>query len=179
MTDRVLAGRYRVDGLIGRGGMATVHRGYDLKLDRVVAVKILDPEHARDNAFRTRFRLEAQSASRMAHPSIVRVFDAGEDTERVDGVNRVIPFIVMEIVEGRVLKDIIADVVLVSDDDVKRTIKRLALRNKIVTEGAGALATTAALNTPAAQRGKSVAIVTGGSVDPDFLASILTDPALD
>ena len=77
---RVLSGSYRVDELIGRGGMANVYRGYDLTLGRSVAIKILKPDLANDNAFRTRFRLEAQAASRMAHPSIVRVFDAGEDT---------------------------------------------------------------------------------------------------
>ena len=78
---RVLSGRYRVDEPIGRGGMASVYRGYDLTLGRDVAIKVLDRELANDNAFRTRFRLEAQAASRMAHPTIVRVYDAGEDTE--------------------------------------------------------------------------------------------------
>ncbi|RCL91821.1 MAG: serine/threonine protein kinase, partial [Microbacterium sp.] len=83
MTDdsRVLSGRYRIDESIGRGGMASVYRGYDLTLGRDVAIKILDPELARDAGFRTRFRLEAQAASRMSHPTIVRVFDAGEETE--------------------------------------------------------------------------------------------------
>jgi threonine dehydratase len=92
-----------------------------------------------------------------------------------DGV--AVPLVVPEVFE--ILRDLIDDVVLVSDTDVKKTIKRLALRNKIVTEGAGALATTAALATPSATRGKSVAIVTGGSIDPDFLASIISDPSLD
>ena len=78
---RVLSGRYRVDEPIGRGGMASVYRGYDLTLGRDVAIKVLDRELASDNAFRTRFRLEAQAASRMAHPTIVRVYDAGEDSE--------------------------------------------------------------------------------------------------
>ncbi|WP_429459160.1 Stk1 family PASTA domain-containing Ser/Thr kinase [Microbacterium sp. ZKA21] len=102
---RVLADRYRVDQLIGHGGMAKVYRGYDLTLGRDVAIKILDPDLARDTAFRTRFRLEAQAASRMSHPSIVRVFDAGED---VSGAQPV-PYIVMELVEGTLLKAIIAD----------------------------------------------------------------------
>ena len=75
---QVIAGRYRVDELIGHGGMAKVYRGYDLTLGREVAIKILDPELARDTTFRTRFRLEAQAASRMSHPSIVRVYDAGD-----------------------------------------------------------------------------------------------------
>jgi threonine dehydratase len=92
-----------------------------------------------------------------------------------DGV--AVPLVVPEVFE--ILREVIDDVVLVSDNDVKRTIKRLALRNKIVTEGAGALATTAALATPVARRGKSVCIVSGGSIDPDFIASIITDPELD
>ncbi|GAB2848609.1 Stk1 family PASTA domain-containing Ser/Thr kinase [Microbacterium insulae] len=107
---RVLSGRYRIDEPIGRGGMASVYRGYDLTLGRAVAIKILDRELADDNAFRTRFRLEAQAASRMAHPTIVRVYDAGEDTSTdADGRVRPVPFIVMELVHGALLKDIIAE----------------------------------------------------------------------
>jgi serine/threonine-protein kinase len=107
---RVLSGRYRVDELIGRGGMATVYRGEDLTLGRQVAIKILDRDLAGDNTFRTRFRLEAQAASRMAHPAIVRVYDAGEDSETGgDGVVRPVPFIVMELVRGKLLKDVIRE----------------------------------------------------------------------
>ncbi|WP_460721239.1 Stk1 family PASTA domain-containing Ser/Thr kinase [Microbacterium aureliae] len=107
---RVLAGRYRIDEPIGRGGMAQVFRGYDLTLGREVAIKVLDRELAGDNAFRTRFRLEAQAASRMSHPTIVRVYDAGEDSETLPGgAVRAVPFIVMELVQGRLLKDIIAE----------------------------------------------------------------------
>ena len=116
-SERILSGRYRVDELIGRGGMATVHRGYDLTLGRTVAIKILDRELARDNTFRTRFRLEAQAASRMAHASIVRVYDAGEDLED-DGSAGVVhtPFIVMELVRGRLLSEIAAEAPLPADD---------------------------------------------------------------
>ncbi|GAA5037741.1 Stk1 family PASTA domain-containing Ser/Thr kinase [Microbacterium fluvii] len=107
---RILAGRYRVDEAIGRGGMASVYRGYDLTLGRDVAIKVLDRELAKDSAFRTRFRLEAQAASRMSHPTIVRVYDAGEDAEPgPDGTPRPVPFIVMELVRGRLLKDIVAE----------------------------------------------------------------------
>jgi serine/threonine protein kinase len=107
---RVLGGRYRVDEPIGRGGMARVFRGYDLTLGREVAIKVLDRELAGDNAFRTRFRLEAQAASRMSHPTIVRVYDAGEDSETLpDGTVRAVPYIVMELVRGRLLKEIIAE----------------------------------------------------------------------
>jgi len=128
---RVLAGRYRVDELIGHGGMAKVYRGYDLTLGRDVAIKILDPELARDTAFRTRFRLEAQSASRMSHPSIVRVFDAGDDPSTGSGTQgggsgtpgggsgTVTPYIVMELIHGTLLKDIIAAGPVPVDDAVR------------------------------------------------------------
>lgn len=104
---RVIAGRYRVDELIGHGGMAKVYRGYDVTLGREVAIKILDPDLARDTAFRTRFRLEAQAASRMSHPSIVRVFDAG-DPSSSDPSSDEPPYIVMELVKGTLLKQIIS-----------------------------------------------------------------------
>ncbi|MBA8817097.1 serine/threonine-protein kinase [Microbacterium halimionae] len=106
---RLLSERYRVDELIGTGGMASVYRGYDATLGREVAIKLLKPELAADSAFRTRFRLEAQAASRMAHPSIVRVFDAGEDSEVTpEGKTVPVPYIVMELVHGELLKNIIA-----------------------------------------------------------------------
>ncbi|MFU8947322.1 Stk1 family PASTA domain-containing Ser/Thr kinase [Mycetocola zhadangensis] len=106
---RLLAGRYLVGDLIGRGGMANVYRGTDTKLGRTVAIKILKADLATDPAFRTRFRQEAQAASRMAHPTIVRVFDAGEETVKSDDgrVTRE-PFIVMEFVNGETLKALIA-----------------------------------------------------------------------
>ena len=117
---RLLAGRYRVDELIGRGGMASVYRGYDTTLDRVVALKILRRELAEDSAFRTRFRQEAQSASRMAHPAVVRVYDAGEDTVvGPDGAARPEPFIVMELVHGRTLQAILASGPLAPDQAVR------------------------------------------------------------
>ncbi|MFF1539810.1 Stk1 family PASTA domain-containing Ser/Thr kinase [Microbacterium sp. NPDC058269] len=104
---RVIAGRYRVDELIGHGGMAKVYRGYDLTLGREVAIKILDADLARDTTFRNRFRLEAQAASRMSHPSIVRVFDAGDPSTSEVGSDEP-PYIVMELVKGTLLKDIIS-----------------------------------------------------------------------
>ncbi|MEN0015684.1 MAG: protein kinase, partial [Solirubrobacteraceae bacterium] len=107
---RVLSDRYRIGELIGRGGMATVYRGHDDTLGRDVAIKILKRELAADATFRTRFRLEAQAASRMSHPTIVRVFDAGEDSETdADGTVHPVPYIVMELVHGRLLKDIVAE----------------------------------------------------------------------
>ena len=103
-----MAGRYRIGALIGRGGMSDVHVGTDSRLGRTVAIKLLKSSLAVDPAFRTRFRQEAQAAARMAHPTIVRVFDAGEETITDDsGSESQVPFIVMEHVDGRLLKDII------------------------------------------------------------------------
>jgi eukaryotic-like serine/threonine-protein kinase len=107
---RLLAGRYRVGALLGRGGMSDVHIGTDARLGRTVAIKLLKSSLAADPAFRTRFRQEAQAAARMAHPTIVRVFDAGEETVgEPGGTESQIPFIVMEFVDGRLLKDIIRE----------------------------------------------------------------------
>jgi serine/threonine protein kinase len=107
---RLLAGRYQVGDLIGRGGMADVHVGTDSRLGRRVAIKLLKPELATDPAFRSRFRREAQEAAKMAHPTIVRIFDAGEETiVDEDGTEVQLPFIIMEFVDGRLLKDMIAD----------------------------------------------------------------------
>src|SRR5690349_23155523 len=105
---RLLAGRYQIGALLGRGGMADVHAGLDARLNRKVAVKLLKPALANDPAFRTRFRQEAQAAACMTHPTIVRVFDAGEETVREpNGHEAQLPFIVMEYVDGVLLKDLI------------------------------------------------------------------------
>ncbi|HXR43972.1 MAG TPA: protein kinase, partial [Pseudolysinimonas sp.] len=106
---RVIAGRYQLGELLGHGGMADVYAGLDARLGRQVAVKLLKPALANDPSFRTRFRQEAQAAARMAHPTIVRVFDAGEETVREPSGQEVqVPFIVMERVDGTLLKDLIA-----------------------------------------------------------------------
>jgi serine/threonine protein kinase len=108
-SPRLLAGRYQIGELLGRGGMADVHLGLDARLGRKVAIKLLKPSLANDPAFRTRFRQEAQAAARMAHPTIVRVYDAGEEIARdSSGRELQVPFIVMEHVEGRLLKDLVA-----------------------------------------------------------------------
>jgi serine/threonine-protein kinase len=108
-SPRLLAGRYQIGELLGRGGMADVHLGLDARLGRRVAIKLLKPSLANDPAFRTRFRQEAQAAARMAHPTIVRVFDAGEEIARdSSGRELQVPFIVMEHVDGKLLKDLVA-----------------------------------------------------------------------
>lgn len=106
---RILAGRYAIGEFVGQGGMATVYRGTDTKLGRQVAIKVMKAELAGDDQFRSRFRQEAQSASRMAHPTVVRVFDAGDDLIQThDGAKR-LPFIVMEYVEGKNLRQLTAE----------------------------------------------------------------------
>ena len=84
--------------------MAEVHRGRDIRLDRDVAIKVLRADLARDPSFLNRFRREAHSAAGLNHPSIVSVYDTGEDAGP-DGT--AVPFIVMEYVEGRTLRDIL------------------------------------------------------------------------
>jgi beta-lactam-binding protein with PASTA domain/predicted Ser/Thr protein kinase len=100
---RRLGGRYELGGVLGRGGMAEVYLGHDIRLGRAVAVKTLRADMARDPSFQARFRREAQSAASLNHPSIVAVYDTGEDY--IDGVS--IPYIVMEYVEGSTLRELL------------------------------------------------------------------------
>ena len=107
--ERVVGGRYELGKLIGSGGMGEVFVARDITLGRRVAVKLLRPELATDSKICTRFKQEAHSASKMSHPNIVRVFDAGDDVKIADdGTQTKIPFIVMEFVEGLELSSIIA-----------------------------------------------------------------------
>ena len=105
-VERVLDGRYEVRELIGRGGMADVHLGRDLKLGRAVAIKVLRQDLARDPLFQSRFRREAQAVAGLNNPNIVSVYDTGEEevSDRHQHEIRV-PFIVMEYVEGLTLRD--------------------------------------------------------------------------
>lgn len=104
-----LAGRYEVRSMIGRGGMAQVHLGFDTRLSRVVAIKMLRTDLARDSIFQTRFRREAQAAASLNHPNIVAVYDTGEEeTTTPDGSTVSIPYIVMEYVEGHTVRDLLA-----------------------------------------------------------------------
>nr|WP_317616711.1 Stk1 family PASTA domain-containing Ser/Thr kinase [Arthrobacter sp. NamB2] len=105
-TERILNGRYEVRELIGRGGMADVHLGHDLRLGRSVAIKVLRQDLARDPLFQSRFRREAQAVAGLNNPNIVAVYDTGEEEipDRPQHEVRV-PFIVMEYVEGRTLRD--------------------------------------------------------------------------
>ena len=108
-TGRLLAGRYEVQELVGRGGMADVYRGMDARLGRDIAIKVLKSTLNSDETSRERFRKEAMAASRMAHPTIVRIFDAGDEVDGSEGSpqGQTTPFIIMEYVEGKLLSDII------------------------------------------------------------------------
>jgi serine/threonine protein kinase len=103
------AGRYQLRDLLGEGGMASVHLAHDSVLDRQVAIKTLHTELGREQAFRERFRREAQAVARLTHTNIVSVFDTGED--EVDGMTT--PYIVMEYVDGRPLGSVL-------DEDVRQ-----------------------------------------------------------
>jgi serine/threonine protein kinase len=106
---RMLGDRYEIGEVIGRGGMAEVHEGRDLRLGRRVAVKILRPDLAKDPTFQARFRREAQSAAALNHPNIVAVYDTGEDTlTSPNGERVVVPYIVMEYVDGMTLRQLLA-----------------------------------------------------------------------
>jgi beta-lactam-binding protein with PASTA domain/predicted Ser/Thr protein kinase len=96
---KVLAGRYELDGVLGHGGMAEVFLGTDRVLGRRIAIKVLSDRFARDGSFVARFRREAQSAAALNHPNVVSVFDTGSD----DGTH----FIVMEYVRGKTLSEVI------------------------------------------------------------------------
>jgi eukaryotic-like serine/threonine-protein kinase len=103
----MVGGRYELGELLGRGGMAEVRRAVDQRLGRSVAVKQLRADLATDPTFQARFRREAQSAAGLNHPTIVAVYDTGEELDPLTGV--AVPYIVMELVEGPTLRDILKD----------------------------------------------------------------------
>ncbi|MCP9272277.1 serine/threonine-protein kinase [Mycolicibacterium arenosum] len=100
MTGHLLAGRYELRGVLGRGGMAEVRDGWDTRFNRPVAVKLLYPVFSERSDLRRRFADEARSAGSLSHPNIVTVYDSGED--------RGAPFIVMERLSGDTLGDLMA-----------------------------------------------------------------------
>jgi eukaryotic-like serine/threonine-protein kinase len=103
----VVGGRYELGELLGRGGMAEVRSAVDNRLGRPVAVKQLRADLAIDPTFQARFRREAQSAAGLNHPTIVAVYDTGEEPDPTSGIS--IPYIVMELVEGTTLRDVLRD----------------------------------------------------------------------
>src|SRR6202022_1058317 len=108
LVGTLLSGRFRLEELIGAGGMSTVYRATDTTLERDVAIKLMHREIASDSAQLERFRREARSVARLSHPHIVTVIDAGEEPSP-DGDHPEVgaPYIVLEYVEGETLKDLI------------------------------------------------------------------------
>ena len=107
---QILAGRYEIRDLIGSGGMAEVHLGYDKRLSRIIAIKLLRSDIAGDPTFQARFRREAQSAAALNHPTIVAVYDSGEEEITApNGATRSVPYIVMEYVEGHTVRELLGD----------------------------------------------------------------------
>lgn len=103
LVGRLLAGRYRIDGLIGRGASARVYVAEDLQLERPVAVKVLHEALAGDAAFLKRFRAEALAAARLNHPNVMHVYDSG--TGEIAGAS--LPFLVCELLGGGSLRDLL------------------------------------------------------------------------
>jgi serine/threonine-protein kinase len=101
LVGAVLDGRYRVDTMIATGGMSAVYRGLDLRLDRPVALKIMDSRYAGDHQFLTRFQREARAVARLKDPGLVAVYDQG-----IDGQH---PFLVMELIEGGTLRELLRE----------------------------------------------------------------------
>ncbi|OBG29329.1 serine/threonine protein kinase [Mycobacterium sp. 852002-51057_SCH5723018] len=101
MEDTLLDGRYLVQSKIASGGTSTVYRGLDTRLDRPVAVKVMDSRYAGDEQFLTRFQLEARTVARLKNPGLVAVYDQGLDARH--------PFLVMELIEGGTLRELLAE----------------------------------------------------------------------
>jgi serine/threonine-protein kinase len=97
----VLDGRYRVDAMIATGGMSSVYRGLDLRLDRPVACKVMDSRYAGDQQFLSRFQREARAVARLKDPGLVAVYDQGLDGQH--------PFLVMELIEGGTLRELLRE----------------------------------------------------------------------
>ncbi|MFD9891816.1 PASTA domain-containing protein [Amycolatopsis sp. NPDC059027] len=104
LAGTLLEQRYRVDRLLARGGMSSVYRGTDTRLDRQVAIKVMDPRFADDRSFVDRFVREARSAAQLHHPHVVAVHDQGFDSPV--GGEPGYAFLVMELVDGGTLRDL-------------------------------------------------------------------------
>jgi serine/threonine-protein kinase len=101
LDSTLLDGRYLVQAKIASGGTSTVYRGLDTRLDRPVALKVMDSRYAGDEQFLTRFQLEARTVARLKNPGLVAVYDQGLDARH--------PFLVMELIEGGTLRELLSE----------------------------------------------------------------------
>lgn len=101
LVGALLDGRYRVEARIATGGMSTVYRGLDVRLDRPVALKVMDARYADDYQFLTRFHREARAIASLKHPGLVAIYDQGNDSAH--------PFLVMELIEGGTLRELLRE----------------------------------------------------------------------
>ncbi len=101
LVGAVLDGRYRVEAPIASGGMSTVYRGRDVRLERPVALKVMDSRYAGDHQFLTRFQREARAIAHLKHPGLVAIYDQGQDARH--------PFLVMELIEGGTLRELLQE----------------------------------------------------------------------
>ena len=101
LVGTLLDGRYRVENPIATGGMSTVYRGLDVRLDRPVALKVMDARYAGDQQFLARFHREARAIARLKDPGLVAIYDQGNDAAH--------PFLVMELIEGGTLRELLRE----------------------------------------------------------------------
>lgn len=108
MPTSLANGRYELGELIGRGGMAEVRVAVDKRLGRTVAVKIMRSDLANDEIFLSRFRREAHAIAQMNNPNIVNIYDSGEESVIAEnGLEERLPYLVMEYIKGKTLRDIL------------------------------------------------------------------------
>ena len=135
-----IGGRYELGELLGRGGMAEVRQAMDTRLGRSVAVKQLRADLASDPTFQARFRREAQSAAGLNHPTIVAVYDTGEEVDPLTGIS--IPYIVMELVEGPTLRDLLREAARSCPSGRSSSCRACSTRSATATRQASCTATS-------------------------------------
>ena len=118
LIGRNINGRYKIKELIGGGGMSNVYLAHDMILDRDIAIKMLRYDFSNEEELRRRFQREALSTTSLAHPSIVNIFDVGEDGA--------IPYLVMEYVPGKTLKEYIIEHSPIAPERAVKIMKQLA-----------------------------------------------------
>ncbi len=119
LIGKIISRRFRVEDIIGRGGMAIVYRAFDLKTHQTVAIKVLREEYAEDPEYKERFRREGEVCRKLSHPNVVNLIDAGEVGD--------VSYLAMEYVDGQTLKELIHQTGGIAQEDAVRfTLQILA-----------------------------------------------------